>query len=642
MKKIILNFHVAVITLLMGCMMMAGCNDSNYNLGEIDGKIAFGNEQGLALPGNNSTREMSMREVFNLSENGSIKVEEQTGNYIFSQEATPNPASFSIDKVEMSKENESNDNYNYDFGEVFGGLFSARSAYKAPEEETGMREIKHFSFRTPTPSAIRHLVNARFNSVIDITLDFSKDLIDNINDLAQLRVDVPTFFDIDVTVYQVKTDKTETLYNSDVFDKASNTLLLSSFASNQRGVHAIINLNGIVFNQESNRDKTRGYYLTMDADSILLEGGVNMQAIYNQSGSSRSADSRKAMAAQSMAIACNTQVGQITLDGGEGTFHQSIDLEEGMGSFKVKDLPEFLNDEEVNLRISNPRIILEVSSDVGLDGNVTDAKLIAEMKDGSKKEIAIENFSINRHDDKSGKESTTTSIIVTNKDEKNTEIGTGYDYNPTVTSQENLTDMVSDISNINNISFTCKTETNEELPGTVELGHEYTIRPEFQFYAPLELDPGSVIVYRDTLSDWNKDIESLRLSAGTIIEVKATVKNSLPMDLEFFVEPLQITKNGSLQVMSNDMMTTKVWTGDDMTQNKTAAGTIESPSTTTLNVILQQKDGEALAVLDGMMLGIKGVTPNNGKSHFVKETNSLKLENISILLKGKIVTGGDD
>jgi hypothetical protein len=450
---------------------------------------------------------------------------------------------------------------------------------------------------------------------------------------------VPSYFDINVKVFQVKTDDSETPYNDNVFDSKSNTLILDTFSPNQKGVHAIIDLKGILFNKSNDRDNAHGYYLTMDTDSILLEGGVNLLARYAQTNKSRAS---KIAASQALAIACNTQVGEITIDGGEGNFRQSIDLQEGMGSFTVKGLPDFLNDEEVKLRIKRPRIILKVGSDVGLDGKVTEPKLIATMKDGSKKEVTIEDFAINRHNKISGEESTITTIVVTNKDEKNTELGTDYDYNPSVTSETGLTDLMADISNIDNISMVCKTETNEELPGTVELGHEYTIRPEFQFYAPLELEPGSVIIYRDTISGWHDELEDLRLTSGSKIEVTANITNHLPMDLEFFVEPLELTQNGTLQKMSSSWMDAMVWTGEDTSRNTIPAGTPDNQTTTTLNISLNQTNGEALAHLDGLMIGVRGKAPEDKPSQLVKETCSLKLDNINIYLKGKLITGAKD
>lgn len=633
---------MAAPMLLVGGMMMVGCTDSNYDLGNLDKTVAFGSEQGIALPGNNSTKELKLKDLFSLPEGGVIKVDETTGEYIFSESASPEATNIMIEQVEMSKESESADDYNYNFAEIFDDIFSARGAKKAPASDEGFREIKHFSFYGDVPEAIKKLAEARFNSTIDITLDFSQDLQDNINDLKKMVVYVPTYFILGVDVYQVKKDgSAETKYPENVFDAKTNTMTLTSFASNQRGVHVIIALKGVKFNTKNERDQKDKYFLNMDSKGISMEGGVFMQALYEDAASARG---NRAPAAKNLAIGCTTKVGDITIEGGKGNFKPDLDFQDGLGKFSIGELPGFLDDDEVKLKVKNPRIVLNISNDINLYGLITEPFIVANYKDGSTKKVGIQPFKINRHENNETTQetSTTTTIVVVNDEASLGDINADFDYSSTVTSNENLTELLEDITAIENISFECSATTDDNEEGNVDLGYEYTIQPEFEFYAPLEFEAGSTIVYSDTISGWHDDLEKLSFTKDSYVEMTADVSNQLPMNLKTEVFPVERHADGTLHKMSADQFVVTVWTGDDESQNLIFAGSSASPRVTKLHVRLTQKDDNALSRIDGIIYRANGVTPQETISEAIKETSHLKLENIGLFLKGKVVKDLDD
>ncbi len=634
---------MAAPTLLVGGMMIVGCTDSNYDLGNLDKTVAFGSEQGIALPGNNSTKELKLKDLFSLPENGAIKVDETTGEYYFNESATPDATSVSIEQVEMSKESESSDDYDYNFADIFSDILSARSVKAAPASDEGFREIKHFSFNGATPEAIKKLKEAHFNSTIDITLDFSQDLQDNINELKKLVVNVPTYFILDVDVAMVKKDLSETAYPKDVFDATTNTMTLTTFASNQKGVHVVIALQGVYFNRPNERDQSYGYFLQMDVDNIIMEGGVNMQAIYEDAAGARG---NRAPADKNLSIGCTTKVGDITINGGVGNFKPDIDLQDGMGQFSIGELPDFLDDDDVKLKVKNPRILLNISNDINLYGLITDPFIVAKMKDGSKKRVAIQPFKINRHENIETNQdaSTTTTVVVVNDVTSLEDIDADFDYCSTVTSNENLTELLEDITDIESIEFECSATTDENEEGSVELGYEYTIQPEFDFTAPLEFEAGSTIVYKDTISGWHDDLEDLKFTKDTYVEMTADVSNQLPMNLIVAVTPVKLSADGKLEAMRADEFAVKVWTGDDesLGQNLIFAGTTANPRVTKLHIQLKQNNDDALSQIEGIIYRANGVTPQDNLSESIKESSHLKLENIELFLKGKVVKDLDD
>ena len=69
----------------MGAMMLTGCQDNNYDLGNLDKNIAIGSEAGLALPGDNSTRNIVLDDLLDISSSDVIATDNE-GNYVFEKD----------------------------------------------------------------------------------------------------------------------------------------------------------------------------------------------------------------------------------------------------------------------------------------------------------------------------------------------------------------------------------------------------------------------------------------------------------------------------------------------------------------------------------------------------------------------------
>ena len=77
------NTPLALLSLLLaGGMALTSCTDSNYDLGNIDGTVAFGSDQGITLPGNNSTTEMKLSDLIDIDESDCITTLDN-GDYVF-------------------------------------------------------------------------------------------------------------------------------------------------------------------------------------------------------------------------------------------------------------------------------------------------------------------------------------------------------------------------------------------------------------------------------------------------------------------------------------------------------------------------------------------------------------------------------
>jgi hypothetical protein len=124
----------------------------------------------------------------------------------------------------------------------------------------------------------------------------------------------------------------------------------------------------------------------------------------------------------------------------------------------------------------------------------------------------------------------------------------------------------------------------------------------------------------------------------------ADVSNQLPMNLIVSVTPVRLDANGKLEAMRADEFAVKVWTGDDesLGQNLIFAGTTANPRVTKLHIQLKQNNDDALSQIEGIIYRANGVTPQDNLSESIKESSHLKLENIELFLKGKVVKDLDD
>ena len=258
------------------------------------------------------------------------------------------------------------------------------------------------------------------------------------------------------------------------------------------------------------------------------------------------------------------------------------------------------------------------------------------------KTVNIASFNIKSHDNKSTNENTTTTIVIANDEESVEDINIEYDYSSTVTSKIDITDLIENIADIDSIAFDCNATTNEKETGEIDLGYEYSLQPDFEFIAPLEFDAGSTITYGDTINGWHNDLEDLRLAKDSYVELSTTVVNQLPMDLIVNVSAVELLADGNLHRMSSDMFDIKVWTGDDETKNLILGGASNNPKNTNLHIRMKQIDKDAFSRLDGIIFKAKAITPAGQSSETIKETSNLKLDNIAIFLKGRVILDLDN
>lgn len=624
--------------LLLGSMGLAGCADSNYDLGNLNKTIAIGSEEGFALPGNNSTSDMILDDLLDLEDNDAIQVAED-GSYVFSRgadEEDVDGASPVVDEIPLTQVASEND-FDYNLGEMLGE--EARGPRKVSEDSPTAREIFSFEFQKSDLSAIEDVLGialATLRAGINVDLNFSDDLKAQIGNLRGLTLDLPDFFDLEV----------DPNGNNITFNNQTNELKVDNLK--EQGVHFTIRLKGLNF-PEYNTEKVydHGYTLYYAPDSVAVKAGIWLDADYDVAAARANAKNLD----QKLIIQCHSEIDEtIMLTGATGKFAPEIKLgEEGkpVGEFQINNLPDFLDDEDVHLSIHNPELRVWVNSNMDIRGVITEATIVATDAKGVEHQVEIETsgnaLMVDPHiyTDADGNPvgSTKTAIIIT--DEPYTGKRDAHTYYGTPKNGQKLGNLLYNVPK--KVSFDCTVAADSTYEGTIRLGYKdvatmepwYTIQPSYEVYAPLDFTSDAVIVYRDSITGWHKDLEDVTLSNGAEVILTATVVNSLPLDLAFHAKAIELVGEEQWNNLSENLVDVIV-TDIDGNDLRIAAN-----GTTQIKIRLVQKNQEGFKRIDGIAFSASAFG-NDGGETLNSRTQTLKVDNIGVSLRGKVIIDLED
>lgn len=650
--------------LLTGSMAFTACMDSNYDVSDLDKNVAFGSDEGLKLPSKNSTKEIELSDLLDIDDSDVISTDEN-GNYVFAKgagEADVTPARPEIDRINVAQ---STPPANYDLtidelknlnvpttvpdAAIDAAINTIWEGIPASFTSTG--RITLFNYHTDLPIEVVDLQelqadNTGGKSAIAVRLSFSPDLAAVANKISEMKVFLPSFFDFDVSTTNTNVGLTK---------DANNVVTLSNVPTS--GVNLTLTIKALnEFNQTSLTDKSHLVIKEKtptvmekgkNKKELLLQGEIDLNMTINKASDLNKtalANKLKSHTTGEYTIKTNTTINDIAIDGAIGKFDPSIDLTDGIGEVKINNLPDFLTGDEVKLVVDNPQIGLSIASNINVVGQLENLKLVAKLKDGTKKTITLPTITLKRHEGDINS-STTTNILILDKgkkpqfDSQHPNIYNGNYINP---SEGSLADLIYSIPE--SITFECDASADETQLATIKLGQQYKIQPTYDFWAPLAFNHGSTIVYNDTIDGWNEDLKDLKMVKGSYVEVTADVTNRVPVDLTLSAIPMQIGSNGKLTKMDEAMFKVEVSTPNNGKGNIIEAGSVDKPKTTKILIKVISQTEEALSLLDGISYHALAATPADGEYQgkaLNKSTQKLKIENIAPVLKGRVIVNLD-
>lgn len=589
-KKLYKLFGIGILAFL--CFSTEGCRNSDFDLSNIDATLGFGSDS-ISFPGNSSTDSIKLNDVLKLDNSDCVSIL-GNGDYVFNKEnndiAAANPT---INKVSIKSHS-----INTYTVSMFSSYLSKSHSLRSNISTASFNgKITAFNYSySNVPSAILALDYMNVNSNITVTLSLSSELKRNISKLNSLVFTLPGFMDIGSAKYN----------GQPVSLNANNQITLTDVPT-ANNIVISLSVKGMNMNAQENIDANNKINFTK-GESINIIGNVDINGTFDTS------DITASIVPSACVISGIMEIDNMSISGATGRFSPSIDFD-NIGKVDLNNIPDFLNDNAVNMDLYNPTIILNVQSDLPIKGLIS-GTLTSKYDGKPDVSVNVPQFSVNAN--------TTTKVCICKNKAALTD---KYDE---VVEIPNLSDIIKSIPK--SITFgNITAKGNGSITSTIEMGKIYTVKPTYKVEAPLAFSSDAKIVYNDTLDGWNKDVK--KLSIDNKVQFTADVVNQVPVYLSVTAQAIDVNK----QPISNSDINIEI------KPTVPAYNPITKEAGTTQLVInITQNKKDAFKNLDGIIFKATGAAQAEGHSAVEGVTinayyQKLLLKNIKAKIYGKII-----
>lgn len=589
MKKKQMKASLLLVSLLTAGFLVTGCTNDDYDFDQIDATMGFGGGE-LEIPAS-STMNIPLSDILELEENGSVKIA-ANGDYLFQLTGTDaTTASPQISPIHLTSRS-----YNHTI------TLPTSSAAK------GTRAAgTHLSFVSPkqqmfiyngTDAAVKSLKSAEVNGEIVLNVNLTLGgLSSAITKLDKVTLTLPGYLQI----------LPQVTGNGNGVSKVNGSKITVKDVSTSDDLRLTIKAKKLDFANQNDYGKV----VFGNNGSITMDGYFDLGIEAHVTGVPTSA----------LSIGANVKVNDIYLKSATGIFDPEINIT-SLGDVTVTGVPDFLSEDGVRADLDNPQIILSIKNDMDAAAKVS-AKVISTKNGQNLATVQLPEMHIYK-----------TSVTPVTKicicRHKTAELTAQYGA-ANVYEVSNLATLINkhipDHVQITNVE--AKADLSQEM--TIEFGHNYSVVPSYEVYAPLAFAEGAVIEYADDFDGWNDDLDELELAEGTYLRLTADAQNLVPATLIVEATPLGV--NGadiSNQIEVNIKQGTVKASADGVTA-------VTSP----LEIELREKVKGALQKLDGLSYKVKGKASHDGTTvtgiNLNSQKHTLKLENIKVKLVGKVI-----
>lgn len=295
-----------------------------------------------------------------------------------------------------------------------------------------------------------------------------------------------------------------------------------------------------------------------------------------------------------------------------GTIQPDIDVKPT--EVELNNLPDFLQDDEIRLDITNPVFSFNannpLNTDVEMDGVLTgykDGKVTKIVKIGSGNGGASITLK------PSGDKQQTISIV---RDEQ-----TVVEANATKVVVPNLNDIIETIPDHINVELKPAVKTEQYY--TVNLGQDYTLNSAYDIDIPLSFGSNLKIVYEETLDNFDLDLEDVDIKKA-VLSINAV--NTIPLAME-----IKNDNVSALDANGNVIKDIDVTVEETITESKDGKTEVSSA----LNVNLNETAEGAISKLDGLKLKIAAV-PGQATDVQLLSTQWMQLKDMKLKIPNGI------
>ena len=295
-----------------------------------------------------------------------------------------------------------------------------------------------------------------------------------------------------------------------------------------------------------------------------------------------------------------------------GTIQPDIDVKPT--EVELNNLPDFLQDDEIRLDITNPVFSFNannpLNTDVEMDGVLTgykDGKVTKIVKIGSGNGGASITLK------PSGAKQQTISIV---RDEQ-----TVVEANATKVVVPNLNDIIETIPDHINVELKPAVKTEQYY--TVNLGQDYTLNSAYDIDIPLSFGSNLKIVYEETLDNFDLDLEDVDIKKA-VLSINAV--NTIPLAMQ-----IKNDNVSALDANGNVIKDIDVTVEGTITESKDGKTEVSSA----LNVNLNETAEGAISKLDGLKLKITAV-PGQATDVQLLSTQWMQLKDMKLKIPNGI------
>lgn len=586
-----LKHHLLPSALLVaGFLTLTGCTNNDYDLNNVDATMGFGSES-LVIP-NSSTKDIPLKDVLDLKEGGCV-VTDAAGNYLFQlaggdvEAANPNISPIILDVTN-----------------VFDGDISLSStastgakARRAPGSSLHIASPKVMMFKYHgNDRAVKSLNEAEIdetttNNNISIKLDFSN-ISAAVSNIESATLTLPAY----LSISQVNG-------NSNGVPTLNGSKVTITDISTARPLELSLTTQKLDFTNQNDHGS-----LSINNGAIDLTGYFSIALQCNVTGAMPDNPTIKAK----IGVADRT----IKMKSATGIFDPTINLS-SLGEVDVTGLPDFLDDDDVVADLDNPQILLTVNNDMDVAATVS-ATVISTKEGRELARVTLPEMSV-------AKNGLSKICICRQKTSELTQqYGEANVY--AVSNLSTLINRIPDHIKIVDVNAHAKAEV-----ATIEFGRIYHVKPSYKVNAPLAFGEKANIVYEDSFTGWNDDIDKLDLAEETYIEVTANVENKVPAYLTVKAYPVDAQGN-----KIEDKLLVEI-------PDEVAASTDGTTAVTTpITMKITPKVKNSLKQLDGLVFRLEGSAKSaNGNKvtgiSLNEREHTLKLNDIKVKIVGKII-----
>lgn len=219
----------------------------------------------------------------------------------------------------------------------------------------------------------------------------------------------------------------------------------------------------------------------------------------------------------------------MSVDEATGIIQPEIDATKT--SVEISNLPDFLNDDETSLSVSNPVILFSAVNPLNAPVDLT-GKILGKKEDGTL---------ISGSEVKFGAGSTDPILLQPGSNLiALSRLGTGGPAGSQNIAVANINNLIAKIPDV--VEVEMQPAVSYDKYYSIRLGHDYEVSGNYNIDIPLSFEEGLNIVYTDSADDLNSDLKDLDFEEAA---VEFDAVNTIPLELEVKAEnvtPLDINK----------------------------------------------------------------------------------------------------